>query len=93
MLVGTYTKQPGERYPFTVSFASRMAQQGDTLASVSATADDPSVTIVQATISGQVAYVWVEGGTHGENYQITLVATTTGGQLLEAEVRVRVREV
>ncbi|MFA5567460.1 MAG: hypothetical protein WC972_02330 [Trueperaceae bacterium] len=92
MIVGSVIKQPGERFPFRVSFAQYMAETEDTLVGVTAAADDPGLVVHPVTLTGEVAVVWMDKDTPAGSYKVTVIVTSAGGQILEAEVRVRVRD-
>jgi len=76
----TFTKQPDEVYTLSVSFAKPLAT-GETMVSITvvATLDDVDVTstvISGSSISGENVLIGVKGGTDGNDYKITIKATT-----------------
>lgn len=94
MLLGTVTKQPNERFDFDVDFTPWLAERADdTLGAVVSSVTPTGLLLIGISHDGVSVKQWVEGGTDGVLYTVTLSATTTGGRLKEVEVRVRVREV
>ena len=94
MIVGTFTKQPNDRLDFDVD-ANRWLTEydNDTIASVSATVNDPGLTLISTTHNGGIIKQWVEDGTSGVTYKVTIMMVTTAGRELEIEVKVKVKEV
>lgn len=95
-ILETFDKQPGETKGWPISFAKYLAHTGDT-----ARADNPVESLVQDGIT-LVAAVWVEdgdyikffvsGGVSGKSYKLTFWLNTAGGERLEADVRVKVKD-
>jgi hypothetical protein len=98
MILGTYSKQPGEKLDYDIDF-SEWLPIGDTIqsntVSVEIAPDNTLVVTTPGVISstGKVVKVWVEAGTSGLTYQVNIVATTVGGRVKEVEFKVRVKEI
>ncbi len=94
-----YTKQSWEER--TIEFdATDSLATGDTLASVSGITvwegtTDKSATMVSGvpTLNGNVAYVRVIGGTDGHSYWVRVRLITTGGDKIEDDLRLLVRDI
>lgn len=89
----TYTKDPDERIAFKLTGWDRQMAVGDTIASSAWTYNG-------LTESGSAAFDAVNhtttsrkvaAGTHGTDYVVENTVTTTGGDILQAHVLVRVR--
>lgn len=90
-------KQPSESLLLDLPLADVM-RSGDTIASVtSVTAavvapGTGTVTVSGATFSGSTVQARFASGTAGENYKVTAKATTTGGDTVEADAMLYVRD-
>lgn len=97
-IVGTYEKQPAEEKILSVDFTADL-EDGATVSSHTATATDESgndvtsTIIAVSTLSTPVVSFTVQGGTDGQKYTVSIVATLSDGQEVEADVVVVVREV
>ena len=92
-----FLKQPSEEFTIAVDFSGDL-DTGETLDSAVVTATDSTGADVTSTIvasdavSGNAWAVRVRAGTAGQDYKITVVATTSDSQVYEHEVTMRVRE-
>ena len=92
-----FLKQPSEEFTIAVDFSGDL-DTGETLDSAVVTATDSAGTDVTSTIvasdavSGSTWAVRVRAGTAGQDYKITVTATTSDSQVYEHEVTMRVRE-
>ncbi len=85
-------KQPGESRRYDIDFAPLLATSDAIDAVTSVTGSPSGLTIGGAAISSPKIQVRISGGTDGVLYQITAKVTTTGGDALETEARLRVEE-
>lgn len=104
MIVGKHTKQPLEVKDYVVDISQWLAESGDTLGNAQAAVvctsrdDDPAATalavkwIVMNPTDGQTA-VWLEKGTDGERYKVTVTSITAAGRVIESEFIIKVKEV
>lgn len=104
MIVGKHTKQPTEVKDYVVDLSQWLGEAQDTLTAVQASVmctsrdDDPPATtlavksVIMNPALGQVA-VWLEKGTDGERYKVTVTSTTAAGRVDESEFVVRIKEV
>jgi len=92
-----FDKQPGEKFAITANFADVMntgetintkSVSAATIAGVSAT----DTIIDSSSISGQTVLITVKAGTNGVSYKITVVITTSAGQIFEDEIVMHVVE-
>lgn len=86
------TKQPSESRLYDIDFAPLLAT-GDTIGAVTSVTGTPSgLTIGSAAISSPLIQFRVSSGLDGILYKITAIITTTGGDTLETEGRLRVED-
>lgn len=91
-MLGTLTKQPGERLDYDVNFEDWLTDD-DTVASAGAVVSPTGeLAIDDVLISNPIVKLWLSGGEDGKTYKITLTATTAFGRIKEAEFRIRVRD-
>jgi hypothetical protein len=99
--IGTFKKQPRERISVLVNYEEAL-DPDDTLARVfpaEVRLDAPFSTglcTLGATpllMSETSSRVWILGGDDGARYKVTLRVKTRRGELLEDELRVRVKEI
>lgn len=92
MILKTFLKQPEEFKDYDVSYEPWLTPMGDTLNEVDVTVDcldDPSDTSLQFAYGEMTATlfkVWIQGGTPGYAYKVTLRASTVGGRIDESEL-------
>ena len=92
-------KQPGESRLLDMDFGADM-RKGDTVQSVTSSVaanlgnvqDSTDVQLSEAVISGSMVQVRVSAGQHLENYKITHVIVTAGGDTLEGDGMLCVRD-
>lgn len=104
MIVGKHTKQPTEVKDYVVDLSQWLGEAQDTLTAVQAGVvctsrdDDPPATalavksVIMNPALGRVA-VWLEKGTDGERYKVTVTSATAAGRVDESEFVVRIKEV
>ena len=107
MILATFEQQPLELKDYTVSYAEWLAPVSDRIADVETSvaritsrqsaigmvpaSDDMTVNSVSHT--DDAVTVWVEGGTSGYSYKVTLKVTTEGGRVDESELQFNVRDI
>lgn len=100
MILGKRDKQPAERKDYPIDFSDWLAEisGGDTISIATAvvactsTPANTAMTIYQVVVSPSGVSVWLEGGTDGETYKVTVTATTAGARIDESEITVRVKD-
>ena len=96
-ILETFEMQPGETKGWSISFAKYLDRVGD-----SARASNPIEHQVEAGIT-LVAAIWVEDGNYikffvsvqsnkTKTYKATFWLNTAGGERLEADVRIKVKD-
>jgi hypothetical protein len=85
------TKQPGESRKFRFDFSNKLRSEGlASVVGVSITSQNlvvgsGAVASSSETASGRFVNMTLTGGTDNENYKISVVVTTTSGQVLEGD--------
>jgi len=90
MALQKFTKQPNDVLDYDVDFSDWMVS-GDEVDGVTVSAD-AGVTVDSYAFTDEIVKVWLSGGTDGETYKITVLATTEGGRSKEQEFRIKVKE-
>lgn len=82
----TLIKQPSESRVYSINFRALLAP-GDALDEVVSLTTDPAAQLTLGTpvVASPRVKVRIEDGVAGTTYQVTCVASTTGGDTLEAE--------
>jgi hypothetical protein len=92
-ILGTFTKQPGERLDFDVDFSEWLSTT-DTITSVVSVCDTGlTAETPLKDVTNKIVKQWITGGTTGTTYKVQITATTTEGRIKEAEFKVKVKEV
>jgi hypothetical protein len=107
MILETFEQQPLELKDYTVSYTEWLAPVSDRIIDVetsvtritsrqSATGMAPATAdleVSSVTRTDDAVTIWVEGGTSGYSYKVTIKATTEGGRVDESELQFNVREI
>jgi hypothetical protein len=95
----TWTKQPSETRKLEFG-GSRSLPTGDTFVSATAVMYDEDGNNVSASmisgspsVSGDKIYVIVYGGTHNKTYYLKILATTSGGEVIEDDLVIVVKQI
>jgi hypothetical protein len=98
LIPDTYVKQPSQRKYVAIALALQLAE-GDTLSSITECkcydpngADVTSAMIDSPVIDGSDVNMWIQAGTDGKTYDLTLKVHTTQGADLEEDLIIVVRE-
>ena len=84
----TLTKQPSETRIFSMSFSNKLISSTETIASIDSIAiypDDASLIATEHSIGSTNANISVSSGDDNRTYKITVIVTTSTGQILENE--------
>ncbi len=90
-----FYKQPADVQDYDINYTRYLTSVDDTPRVVDPyEVDAPAgITLLTASITGNVVKVWLSGGTAGAKYKITTRLFTTGGRVKEAEIVIIVKEV
>lgn len=98
-------KQPGESLIYRFGFANKLSLMSESIGAISSVAvvdiDDPDTDLAstmysgaKSSFSGNYAYIWLQGGTDGNRYQVTVTVTSSAtGQIMELDAVLPVQEV
>ncbi len=95
MKLGKVTKQPAERFSYTINYSDSLTE-GDNVESVIA-AVDPNV--VGGLLVDNVSPIdprirfWAGSGVDGVSYKVTLTVTTADGRVFQDEIIFRIKEI
>lgn len=85
--------QPGESLDYDLDYTDWLTT-GDNVSSATAAvtpADELAATLVQ--INDPRVKVWLEGGTDGTTYKVSVTMTTADGRVKQDEFKVRVKDI
>jgi len=93
MRLGTVTQQPNERksYSFVYNDALDYGDEIESVISCETVPGDMDVPPILAT--NQRVRIFCSGGTDGSIYKLTVRVQTSGGEILEDELIIRIKEV
>jgi hypothetical protein len=86
-LIGRYTQQPRETMDYDIDCA--WLPTGDVVTAVELSVSPAGLSTSYA-ISGRTVKVWCYGGDDGVTYKITVLVTSAGSRVREAEFKVKV---
>lgn len=97
MILATYEKQPAEYKDYDIDYSLWLTPADDVIASVNATvtsATETSPTLLVSLIQNSVyvSKLWIEGGTVGTKYKVTVLMTTDGGRIDESELIFNIKD-
>lgn len=91
--IPTLTKQPAEDRLFEMEFVGLLGPDETLNGVISVTATPTGLTLSGApTYEGSIAKQRISGGTNGTTYKVTFVVTTSEGNTLEGEGKLKVRD-
>lgn len=93
MKLGAVIQQPGEKLDYDIDYSEWFGTNGDTLVSFVARVAPVDITVLATVKDDQTGKLWVEGGTAGEIYYVTVTATTSAGRTKEDEIEFHITEV
>ena len=90
--LASITQQPRDVRDYDIDF-SEWFPLGDTIISVQLSLDVAGLTVNYA-ISAELARVkvWIQDGTNGTTYKVTVLVGTAGGREKEVELKVRIKD-
>jgi hypothetical protein len=101
MKLGTQAKQPRERISVLVRYGEAL-DSGDTVARVFPNCEvrqDPprsdnyaALAAVPLFVDAETVRIWLQGGDDGTRYKVTVRVRTARGELLEDELKVKIKE-
>lgn len=92
MKLGTVTKQPAERFSYTIDYSEALTA-GDNIAAVTAAVSPPGLVVDNVGAYDPIVRFWASGGTNGSTYKVTVTVTTDDGRVFQDEVAFKIKEV
>jgi hypothetical protein len=92
MKLGTVSKQPAERFSYTIDYATALTT-GDNVQSVVVAADPAGLTIDNVAAIDPKIKFWAQGGTAGIKYKVTATVTTADGRIFQDEIFFKIKEI
>lgn len=90
-VLARFQKQPADRQDYDIDFTDYLAALADEGKSVVTTAE-PGIAVTAYSLNAGVVKVWLEGGTDGQTYKVTVTLTSKGGRVKQAEIKIKVKE-
>lgn len=91
MRLGTVKQQPGEKLSYTVEYEDVLTEN-DEVESAVVLASPSGLIISNVSIFPNRVRFWVNGGTDGLTYKVTLSVTTADGRVFEDELTFRIKD-
>ena len=91
MKLGIATKQPIERFSYTVSYEEALTI-GDNVESATAVVTPAGLVIDNVGVYDPIVKIWVSGGTNGVSYKVTLTVNTADGRVFQDELTFKIKE-
>lgn len=92
MKLGTATKQPIERFSYTIDYSDALTA-GDNIETAVATVTPAGLTIDNVGVNDPVVRFWASGGENGVVYKVTITTTTADGRIFQDEIAFKIKEV
>jgi len=92
MKLGTVTQQPAERLSYTIDY-SQFLTDGDNVQTATAAVSPVGLTVNAVSVLDPRVRFFVEGGTTGERYKVTINVETADGRQLQDELIFKIKEI
>lgn len=92
MKLGTVTKQPTERFSYTVDYSEALTA-GDNISTVFAIVSPAGLTVDNVGANDPTVRFWASSGVSGVTYKVTLTVTTADGRVFQDEIAFKIKEV
>lgn len=92
MKLGTVTKQPAERFSYTIDYSDALTL-GDNVQSATAVVTPAGLTLDNVGVYDPRVKFWVSGGTDGVSYKITVTANSADGRVFQDEIVLKIKEI
>lgn len=91
MKLATISKQPAERFSYTVTYEDALTI-GDNIETASAVVSPDGLTVENIGVYDPRVKLWVSGGTNGTSYKVSLTVTTADGRVFQDELIFKIKE-
>lgn len=92
MKIGTVTKQPVERFSYTVDYSEALTD-GDNIESVTARSIPDGLMLENVGANDPLIRFWASGGASGATYKVELTVSTADGRIFQDELIFKIKEV
>jgi len=92
MKLGTVTQQPAERLSYTIDY-SQFLTDGDNVQTATAAVSPVGLTVNAVSVLDPRVRFFVEGGTTGVRYKVTINVETADGRQLQDELIFKIKEI
>ena len=92
MKLGTTTKQPIEKFSYTVTYEDALTV-GDNIQEAIVTVEPAGLVITNVGIYDPRVKFWAEDGTSGVAYKVTVTADSADGRRFQDEIIIKVKEI
>jgi len=90
-ILTTFDKQPLDVQDYDLNCNSWLTSLSDTILSIDCTVTT-GITLISASHTSGIVKVWLSGGNDGTTYTVTLLITTVGQRVKQAEYQVKVKD-
>ena len=92
MKLGTATKQPIEKFSYTVTYVDALTI-GDNVATTTVVVEPAGLTITNIAVYDPRVKFWAEGGTTGVSYKVVVTTLTADGRRFQDEIIIKIKEI
>lgn len=98
MLLGTFSKQPVERYDYDFDYGDWLTE-GDNLETTTVEVHPNDSTEVgglqidTVTVIDPIVKLWISGGINGVTYKITMTSNTADGRIKQDEFKLKIKDI
>ena len=98
MLLGTFNKQPADRYDYDVDYKEWLTERDNVASSVIMVMPDDSaevdgLKVETVVVMDPIVKFWLSGGKNGVTYKITLTTSTGDGRIKQDEIKIKVKDI
>lgn len=90
MKLGTFSQQPRERLPYSISYTDALSANDNVVAATATVFPEGPVIDIEV-LDPRVRFFFT-GGLSGTTYKVTVLTTTNDGSIFEDEVIIKVKE-
>lgn len=91
-VLAKFTKQPADMQDYDIDYTDYLDGLQDSAESVDVVAE-VGIKLFHYSLIGKTVKVWVDGGTHGETYKVSVTLKTAYGRTKQAEIAIKVKEI
>lgn len=92
MALKKFIKDPNARLDYVIDWSPWLAPNGDSISSASAPGVPAGITVTSTTWTATSTATWIEGGSVGSSYDITVRIVTVGGRTDDRTITIVIKE-